>query len=118
MYARAKAALFFLLAACSVGEVPIEGAPDGGGGNNAAANEQSFTTIIKPLVGACIGCHGTTLAPVLTSFSTLGPAYKVKPGAQNILVTKGGLTNTHQSLPYLTTAEQGVVAKWIDELLP
>jgi len=67
--------------------------------------------MIKPLVTECIGCHGAQ-APTLTSFMALGPAYKVKPGAANILVTKGD----HQGTTYFTPAEKTTVAAWIDSL--
>lgn len=110
------AALVILLAGCDVGEVPIGGGgPDGGGGAGAA----SFSAMITPLVTECavVACHLGPQIPILTSFADLGPQYKTKPGAANILVTKGGLTGgIHQAIPYLTATEQATVAAWIDSL--
>ena len=106
-----KVALFALLAACSVGEVPIGGGGgvDGGGGDPNAA---SFDSQIKPLVTECLACHSGVQQPTLTSFATLEPKYKTKPGNANIFVVKGD----HQSTLYFTPAEQATVTAWIDGL--
>jgi hypothetical protein len=53
----------------------------------------------------------------LTSFAALGATYKAKPGASNILVTKGNATaGNHEGITYFTPAEQATVAAWIDSL--
>lgn len=104
--------LAFAVAGCDVGEVPL--ASDSGGMGAA-----SFQTTIAPLVTECVAagaCH-TVQMPTLTSFDALGPKYKTKPGAQNVLVTKGSLTSgMHSGIPYLTATEQTTVAAWIDSL--
>jgi hypothetical protein len=100
-----------VVAGCEVGEV---GGADGGN----SAGEASFTAMIAPLVTECVtgGCH-TVQPPILTSFSSLAAKYTAKPGATNILVTKGSLTgDMHSGLPYLTAEEQTIVANWIDSL--
>ena len=107
-----KVLLFVLLAACSVGEVPLDegmGGVDGGGGD---PNEASFNATIKPLVTACVSCHSAGQNPILTSYAMLGATYKAKPGAGNILVTKGD----HQGTTYFNTTQQQTVAAWIDGL--
>jgi hypothetical protein len=108
-----KVALLVLLAACSVGEVPLGG---GGGVDSGMGsgdpNEASFNATIKPLVTACLGCHSAGQVPILTSFAALGAAYKVKPGANNILVLKG----EHQAQPYFDANQKTTVAAWIDGL--
>jgi len=116
MVARAVLAALVMTTACSVGEVPIGGGgPDGN--NDGTGGGKSFNMIVKPLVTECIACHSTTQPPNLMSFMMLDGRYKAKPGAQNILVTKGSLTGgTHQGIPYLTTDEQTQVATWIDSL--
>ena len=112
MFERAKIAVFVLFAACSVGEVPAgNGAtPDGGGGGGGGG--QSFEAMIKPLVTECVGCHGGGQAPNLTSFMALEQTYKTKPGASNILVTKGD----HRGATYFTPAEKTTVTNWIESL--
>ena len=109
-----KLALLALLAACSVGEVPL----DGVGTPDAApnVNQQSFMSTIQPLVTECVGCHSAATPPNLTSFSALDAKYKVKPGAMNILVTKAGPGAVHQGVPYFTEAEKTTVGGWIDGL--
>jgi hypothetical protein len=115
MFARSKVALLVLLAACSVGEVPLEGTPDAA----PSPNQLSFASTITPLVTECISCHSAVTPPNLTSFDALGAAYKAKPGANNILVIKGDATaGQHQGLPYFTAAEKTTVAGWIDGLQP
>ena len=115
MFERAKIAVFVLLAACSVGEVPAGDTPDGGGTTDGGGTGggQSFTMQITPLVTECVGCHGGGTAPNLTSFMMLEPKYKTKPGSANILATK---PDPHQNIPYLTTAERTIVINWIDSL--
>ena len=107
-----KVALLVLLAACSVGEVPLGGGGGVDSGVGGDPNETSFNATIKPLVTACLSCHSAGQAPLLTSFAALGPAYKVKPGASNILVLKG----VHQAQPYFDANQQATVAAWIDGL--
>jgi hypothetical protein len=116
--------LFVALSACTVGEVgtstPDAGGGGGGGGSDAGGGSgsgggggQSFTAMIAPLVTECLTCHSAGQTPPnLTSFSALDVKYKTKPGATNILVTKG----THQNTPYLTPAETATVAAWIEGL--
>lgn len=103
-----------LLGACSVGEVPIGGGgPDAGG-----AGALAFEMTIKPMMSECVGCH-VGQPPNLTSFDALQAKYKTGPGAMNILVTKGDISvpvGQHQGLPYLTDAEEQMVAMWIDSL--
>jgi len=105
-------ALLIALAGCDVGEVPLT---SDSGGMGAA----TFQANIAPLVTECVAagaCH-TVQIPVLTSFDALAAKYKMKPGAQNILVTKGSLTaGMHSGIPYLTSTEQATVAAWIDGL--
>lgn len=109
-----------LVTACTVGEVDIGG---GDGGGSGSGGGQSFNMIVKPLVTECIACHTTVQPPAiqqppnLSQFNVLDARYKMKPGAQNILVTKGSLTGgIHQNIPYLTADEQTAVAGWIDSL--
>lgn len=117
MFSRAKLALLLLFTGCSVGEVPGGGTPDGGGGG---MNQMTFASMITPLVTECTGCHGGTM-PNLMSFAVLDAKYKMKPGANNILVTKGAISvpvNMHQGVPYFSDAEKATVAAWIDGLTP
>lgn len=113
MFSPAKVALLVLLAACGVGEVPIEtpdAAPD--------PNEASFRSTVEPLIAECKACHVGT-QPILTSFSTLIDKYKMAPGAMNVLVTKDNLDNTpgmHQGIAYFTPDEETAIAAWIDGL--
>jgi hypothetical protein len=124
-------ALLFLLAACSVGEVPAGGTPDAsgggggggggggdGGGGGGTGGGQSFTMIITPLVdGRCTTCHGGGTAPNLTSFMALEPKYKTKPGESNILVTEADATNgQHHGIAYFSATEKTTVANWINSL--
>lgn len=108
-------ALVVVLGACDVGEVPAGGGPgpDGGTGGIQA---QTFDTVIKPLVSPrCTGCHGTTQAPNLSSYTDLQAKYKTPPGASNILVTKADATQgMHSGIPYFTAQEKMTVANWID----
>ncbi len=104
------------LGACSVGEVDTgtNGLTDGGGGGGG---EASFMTTIQPLVTACLGCHSAGQPPNLSSFAALGPTYKVKPGASNVLVTKGDASGgLHQGAAYFSPTDQATVAAWIDSL--
>ena len=74
------AIFLFALTSCDVGEVPLS--TDGGMG------AATFQANIAPLVTECVAagaCH-TVQMPVLTSFGSLGAKYRMKPGAQNILV--------------------------------
>lgn len=109
-----KVALFVLLAACSVGEVPLDDDLGGvdAGSNGGDPNEASFNLTIKPLVTGCLGCHSGGQNPILTSYAALGAAYKAKPGASNILVVKGD----HQGTTYFNATQQQTVAGWIDGL--
>jgi len=112
MFERAKIAVFVLLAACSVGEVPSGGGvtPDGGGGGGGG---QSFEAMIKPLVmPKCTGCHAGGVPPTLTAFSVLEAKYKTKPGNANVLVTKGD----HSGVIYFDATQKATVAAWIDSL--
>jgi hypothetical protein len=117
MVARGVLVALFITA-CSVGEVPIGGGPDGGtGNNNGTGGGQSFNAMVKPLVTECVACHSTTQPPNLMSFNMLQAPYKAKPGSTNVLVTKGSLTaGVHQGVPYFTNAEQMSIAAWIDSL--
>lgn len=112
-----KFALLVLFSACSVGEVPGEGSgtPDA---PPAGPNQQSFTAMITPIVGKCIGCHTVGQPPILTSFDTLDAKFKVKPGNTNIFVTKGDLTNNQHpvGIPYFTPDEKTTVTNWIDNI--
>lgn len=113
MYVRAKFALLALLAACSVGEVTDGGVDSGMDMNNGTGGGQSFNMIIKPLVDPkCTGCHSAGTPPTLSSFSALQPKYKMKPGASNVLVTKGN----HAGVIYFDATQQKTVADWIDSL--
>ena len=111
----AVASLFLLMGACGVGEVPIGGGgTDAGGGGGGG---QSFDAQIKPLVSTCLGCHSAAQGPVLTSFAALATKYKTKPGASNILVTKGDATaGVHQGVQYFNATQKSTVASWIDSL--
>lgn len=105
-----------VLAACSVGEVPIPGGnPDGGAADGPAATSAgatSFNMKVKPLVGTCTACHQGAQPPNLTSFDALDAKYKTKPGNANIFVTKG----SHQGQPFLTAEGITTVTMWIDSL--
>lgn len=103
------------LGACDVGEVGDENGTGSGGGNGQGGG-QSFTAMVKPIIDSktCLACHneGQT-SPILSQFSKLDAKYKIKPGAQNILVTKG----VHAGLAaYFTTTEANTIATWIDSL--
>ncbi len=126
------AALFLVLGACDVGEVPpgggSGGAPDagGGGGGDIVATEAKFTANVKPLAMArgCIlaGCHGGGILPNFTSFQTIsaGPStdptrYVKKPGAASILVTKAAAgATTHSNVAYFSTTEMDTIISWIE----
>lgn len=115
----AVAALFLVLGACDVGEVP----PAGGGGVDGGVDPaaQSFNTIVKPRTSRCAtaACHGGTQSPNLSDYAKLGAAYKTKPGKNNILVTKGTMTvpvGQHSGMPYLSSDDQTAIANWIDSL--
>jgi hypothetical protein len=114
MFAPIKTALLALslsLAACSVGAV------EGGGtdGGNTNPNQQTFMTVITPLVMTkCTGCHSGGSPPNLSSFAALDVKYKTKPGNTNVLVTKGN----HSGVIYFDATDQGKVAMWIDNLVP
>ena len=125
------AALFLVLGACDVGEVPSGGGsggtPDagGGGGGGILATEAGFTTNVKPLAMArgCIsaGCHGGGTLPNFTSFQTIsaGPSveptrYIKSPGSASILVTKAAAGATHSGVAYFSKTEMDTIIKWID----
>ena len=116
-----------LLGACDVGEVPVGGGGAGSGlaggkgdngndgpdaGLGGQTPQQSFTSVVAPLVARCTGCHSGAQSPNLTSFDALEPQYKAKPGASNILTTKGD----HEGIIFLTPTERMTVASWIDGL--
>ncbi len=111
----AVATLFLWLSACGVGEVPIGGGmTDGGTGDK---NAQSFMTQIAPLVTRCTACHSSTQPPNLSSYDKLQAQYKTKPGAMNILVTKGDATaGMHEGITYFDATQKQTVAAWIDSL--
>jgi len=109
----AVAALFVWLAGCDVGAVNIGGGGPDGGGNGS----QTFQTQIAPLVTRCTACHSTTQPPNLSSYDSLQAKYKMKPGAQNILVTKGDATQgMHEGIQYFSDADKATVTSWIDSL--
>lgn len=66
-------------------------------------------------------CHRAQ-PPILTSYAAMTELpelelrYTAKPGSSNILVTKGGATNTHQGLDYFSSLEKALIAEWIDKL--
>lgn len=104
------------LAACGSGdgaELP-DAAPDGPPVDGTA----SFNEKIRPLVRQCINCHGVALnMPNLTSFNALEARYKIKPGRQNVLVTKADSTlGMHYGILYFDVDQKKVVADWIDSL--
>lgn len=108
------------LGACSVGAVDgladDDGTPDSGVNQ---ANVTSFTAQIAPLVTRCTGCHGGTQDPNLTSFTTLKAKYYAKPGASNILVTKGDQNGgNHEGIAYFDATAKAAVAAWIDGVVP
>jgi hypothetical protein len=114
MFAPIKTALLALslsLAACSVGAVEGGGTDGGGSGSNEAANRMTFMTVIVPLITECTACHGGT-QPILTSYDTLIPKYKMKPGNTNVFVTKGD----HSGVTYFTQPEKDMIAAWINGL--
>jgi hypothetical protein len=120
---RAAIASFLFVAACDVGEVPTSGAsptPDAPqAGSDAASTDTSvadpagdFTTKIQPIVsGLCTGCHAGGQPPNLTSYTALEATYKRRPGASNILVTKGAHLG-----PALNATQKDTVIKWIDSI--
>ncbi|HEY0192084.1 MAG TPA: hypothetical protein VGC42_13280 [Kofleriaceae bacterium] len=76
---------------------------------------QTYDTQVKPIFQLnCSPCHGGTASappPNFTSYATLAAKYKVKPAANNPLITKG----IHEG-PALSAAQQSVVASWINSL--
>jgi hypothetical protein len=112
------------VSACDLGEVenPDAGGGGGGGGGSGGGDGggQTFTSMITPLVSPrCTNCHGGSTEPNLADYSKLMAKYKVKPGAQNVLVTKGDSTGgMHYGMPYFTAAEKTTVGNWIDSIKP
>jgi hypothetical protein len=130
-----SAFLFLALAACSVGEVPGGAAPptDAPPGNTPDAppgmmidaapmgdpGAASFAAMVTPIVTKDIegkqcsqgGCHAGTFPPNLADYSKLAAKYKIKPGADNILVKKGA----HMG-PALPPADAATIAAWIESL--
>lgn len=121
-----------VLASCDLGTVPNGNNPDGGGmGGVDPENVASFNQVMAPIVaakGCLVGdtCHMIQI-PKLTSFEALvefpnlAQRYTGKPGAMNILVTKGDLTGgdhpiTPTVAPYLDADQKTAVAAWIDGL--
>jgi len=118
------AALFLVLGACDVGEVPSgggsAGTPDagGGGGGGIVATEAGFNAKVKPLIEAksCAvsSCHGGIQVPNLTSFTALPAAYKTPPGNANKLVNHVAAGAPHGLNTWFSTTEMNTVAAWID----
>lgn len=116
------AALLLVLAACSVGEVPLgggggggDGGPDagaGGGGSQAAA----FDATIKPLLTSkgCISCHSGVQPPNFTSYTALEAKYRTPPAATNELITKAADGADHNGVTYFTVDEKTTVGAWIE----
>ena len=129
--------ILFLIGACSVGEVPLPGGGvDGGGvstgpgtgtgtgggngsgsgsgggsGSGSASNiDATFDANVKPKIAVCIGCHAG-IPPTLTKGSELEAKYKVKPGDQSLLVTKGA----HEG-PALTADQKTAIVTWLNSL--
>jgi hypothetical protein len=107
------AALFMVLAACSVGEVPIGGGDGGAGGSKAG-----FDANIKPMVmtKGCVvpACHGGTQPPNFTSYETLAPMYRTGPSAMNRLILEAAPGAVHNGVTYFTAAEITTVKNWLD----
>jgi len=119
MLAPAKIALFVFLTAltaCVVGEAPPDDTdpdPD----PMPSVNQQTFTSMIQPLVTECVGCHQGSQPPNLTGFDKLTTKYTARPGADNVLVIKANTTNNvHQNVQYFSDAEKATIAAWIDGL--
>jgi cytochrome c551/c552 len=110
----AVTALFLLLGACSVGEVPIGGGgPDAGG---MLASKAVFDATIKPIVNqkGCIPCHSAGQPPNFNSYDTLDAKYKTGPSTGNKLLTEAADGALHNGVTYFTTAEKATVASWLD----
>lgn len=108
------------LSACDLGEVDDGmGGGGGGGGGSGDNGGPTFTSMITPLVSPrCTACHGGATEPNLADYTKLMAKYKVKPGAMNVLVTKGDATaNMHYGAPYFTAAEKTTVGNWIDSIM-
>jgi hypothetical protein len=104
--------LVAVLGGCEVGEygaTPTTMIDSGGGGGGG---EASFNAMVKPRISTCLGCHSGGQAPNLSSFSTLAEKYKMKPGASNILVTKGD----HQGITYFNATDKAAITSWINSL--
>lgn len=120
-------ALLVLSSACDVSSPTVDAPPsvesDAEMHMDDIARGKSFDNIVRPLVTECATgpCH-TGQPPLLTSYAamTAVPAnlakYTARPGNANILVTKGGVDNTHMGLDYFSPLEQAQVAAWIDSL--
>lgn len=116
------------VAACDVGEVPINGGVDGGGGGPDPMAGAMFTSTIKPLVdtkgctmgGAAGACHGNVQPPVFTSFATLTAngnyTYVRKPSTANKLVVgpTSLVAGMHQGVAYFDAAQTTTISTWID----
>jgi hypothetical protein len=112
MFSPAKIALFTLLTACSVGAVDGDATPDA----PPSQAELSFNMTITPIVARCTApsCHGGGISPNMTSYGMLTSStrYTMKPGNQNILVTKGN----HANITYFTPMDSATMEMWINTL--
>lgn len=72
----------------------------------------TYNTQVKPIfTQLCVACHNANLPPNFTSYATLAPIYRTKPGASSPLVTKGA----HEG-PSLTQAQATIIINWINSL--
>jgi hypothetical protein len=102
----------FVLAACSVGEVPIGGGVDGG---VTVGSKAGLDATIKPMVMTknCVPCHSAGQPPNFTSYDTLDLKYKTGPVSTNKLLTEAADGALHNGVPYFTTAEKTTISNWI-----
>jgi hypothetical protein len=127
----------FALAACDVGEVPIEGGATDGGGSGDPMASAMYTAMVVPIVGAtgknctqAAPCHGGGQSPAMLTFESLTNNGALKNYAQKPSTTNrfalGPLsidvaTGKHpspatypQAVVYLDATQKATIAMWID----
>jgi hypothetical protein len=117
------------VAACDVGEVPINGGGTDGGSSLDPMLETMFTATIVPMAdakgctmgGAAGTCHGNVQPPIMTTFMAftnngMNTTYVKKPATTNRLVV-GPTTlvaGLHQGVAYFDATQLMTISTWID----